>query len=46
MVKMAEHGKPAIDGLEFLLAQAGHGFNLFTNRSAPLAAMRLGVEKF
>ena len=39
-------GKPAIDGLAFLLSQAGHGFILFTDRPAPLEAMRSGVEKF
>lgn len=42
---MEAQGKPVIAGLDFLLAQANHGFRLFVGRPAPTEAMRQGVEK-
>ncbi|HJU50889.1 MAG TPA: hypothetical protein VJ815_01015 [Acidimicrobiia bacterium] len=36
-------GIPVVDGLELLLAQAGHGFRLWTGMAAPLDAMRQAV---
>lgn len=35
-----ELGIPVVDGLELLLAQAGHGFRLWTGMPAPFDAMR------
>ncbi|HKZ21090.1 MAG TPA: hypothetical protein VJQ57_13395 [Acidimicrobiia bacterium] len=38
-----ELGIPVVDGLDLLLAQAGHGFRLWTGMTAPFDAMRLAV---
>jgi shikimate dehydrogenase len=39
-----DHGLPAVDGVEILLAQAARSFTLWTGQEAPLAVMRRAVE--
>lgn len=43
VARARELGIPVVDGLELLLAQAGHGFRLWTGMTAPFAAMRLAA---
>jgi shikimate dehydrogenase len=43
VARARELGIPLVDGLELLLAQAGHGFRLWTGMTAPFDAMRLAV---
>ena len=42
--KARQRGIPVVDGIDFLVAQAGHGFRLWTGMSAPIGAMRQAVE--
>ena len=41
----AEHGIPAVDGLEFLIAQGAESFERFTGRPASVPAMRAALGR-
>jgi shikimate dehydrogenase len=44
VARMRSAGRPVVEGLDLLVAQAARSFTLFTGRPAPVAAMRRAAE--